>query len=260
MTAATLQNPDNHSKKAPAWRDVLPVHDAANLFPLISKDELGELAADIAKNGLLERIAVHFDREGKCQLLDGRNRLDALQSLGRNLFDDKGNLLSDLYRKLENDSESEIVAFIVSKNIRRRHLTAEQKRDLLVKLLKADPTKSDRQIAKMVGCDHKTASKKRREEEGRGEIPHVKRRSDSKGRKQPARKARTASPAKPKSNTTPTNTARLAAGGLAHLWGKSTPEQRSKFVNSVGLEAIFAAAPRNLQELFLAQLARGATV
>ena len=80
MTAATLQNPDNHSKKAPAWRDVLPVHDAANLFPLISKDELGELAADIAKNGLLEGIAVHFDREGKCQLLDGRNRLDALRN------------------------------------------------------------------------------------------------------------------------------------------------------------------------------------
>jgi hypothetical protein len=36
MTTAALQEPDNQSKKAPAWRDVLPVHDAANLFPLIS--------------------------------------------------------------------------------------------------------------------------------------------------------------------------------------------------------------------------------
>jgi hypothetical protein len=39
-------------------------------------------------------------------------------------------------------------AFVISANIRRRHLTAEQKRDLIAKVLKAQPRKSNRQIAK----------------------------------------------------------------------------------------------------------------
>jgi hypothetical protein len=35
-----------------SWRDELPVHPAAELFPMMSRDELIELGEDIKANGL----------------------------------------------------------------------------------------------------------------------------------------------------------------------------------------------------------------
>jgi hypothetical protein len=50
-------------------------------------------------------------------------------------------------------------------------------------LIKAQPEKSDRQIAEQAEVDHKTVAAARQEKEARGEIPHVEVRSDTKGRK-----------------------------------------------------------------------------
>jgi DNA repair exonuclease SbcCD ATPase subunit len=50
---------------------------------------------------------------------------------------------------------------------------AEQRRDLIVAALKADPAKSNRHIAEELGMDHKPVGKVRRELESQGEIPHV---------------------------------------------------------------------------------------
>jgi hypothetical protein len=88
--------------------------------------------------------------------------------------------------------------FVISANIHRRHLTAEQKRELIAKLLKAKPEVSDRQIAKQVKVDHKTVATVRKGRELRGEIPHVEARTDTKGRKQPAKKQ-----TQPKESTSP---------------------------------------------------------
>jgi hypothetical protein len=63
-------------------------------------------------------------------------------------------------------------------------------RDLIGKLLKADPQKSDRAIANQIGSDHKTVGAKRKLDEERGEIPQVRRRTDRKGRNQPSHKSR----------------------------------------------------------------------
>ena len=81
-------------------------------------------------------------------------------------------------------------AYVLSANVHRRHLSAEQKRDLIAKVLKAQPTKSNRTIAKQTKVDDKTVGKVRRELEGRAEIPHVDVVEDTKGRKQPAKKKR----------------------------------------------------------------------
>jgi hypothetical protein len=59
------------------WRDVYGVHPAANAFPLMNESELKELAGDIKKNGLRQKVVI-LDGE----VLDGRNRLEALQMLG----------------------------------------------------------------------------------------------------------------------------------------------------------------------------------
>jgi hypothetical protein len=42
--------PNSPSPKT--WRDVLPIHPAAELFPLMSEAELRELGEDIQANGL----------------------------------------------------------------------------------------------------------------------------------------------------------------------------------------------------------------
>ena len=67
---------------APSWRDFLPVHPAANLFPLMSPEELRKLGEDIDKNGLKLPIALWRapGSEAPAQLLDGRNRLDAIEA------------------------------------------------------------------------------------------------------------------------------------------------------------------------------------
>jgi hypothetical protein len=64
-------------------------------------------------------------------------------------------------------------AFVISANITRRHLTPEQKRDLLAELIKADPTQSNRQIAERAKVDHKTVGVVRTELETTGEIPQL---------------------------------------------------------------------------------------
>ena len=54
---------------------MLENHPAAEMFPLMSPDELRELADDIQKNGLLESPKLARDKEtGEETLLDGRNR------------------------------------------------------------------------------------------------------------------------------------------------------------------------------------------
>jgi hypothetical protein len=169
------------------WRAILPVHPAAELLPLVQGDDLSGLVGDIAVNGLRDKVDLYYDRDGKAWLLDGRNRLDALESLGEDLFDDKGKLRAEFQNfpppKLL--TEADCVLFVISKNIHRRHLTNQQKRDLVAKLLKEKPEASNRQIAKQVRVDHKTVAKVREQNEGRGEIPHVETRTDTKGRKQP---------------------------------------------------------------------------
>lgn len=43
------------------WRKLLPVHPAAELFPLMSEAEIRELADDIKKHGLRERVVLWDD-------------------------------------------------------------------------------------------------------------------------------------------------------------------------------------------------------
>src|SRR5215475_13505956 len=59
------------------WRDVLQIHPAAELFPLMTPDELHALGEDIKKKGLTSPIVLGRSHpQARAQLLDGRNRLD----------------------------------------------------------------------------------------------------------------------------------------------------------------------------------------
>lgn len=94
----------------------LEFHPIANCFPLIDGGEFDELVADIRANGVREPIILH---EG--MILDGRNRYRASAVAGVDcpMTDYRG----------EN-----AVAFVVSLNLRRRHLSEGQRAWVAAKL------------------------------------------------------------------------------------------------------------------------------
>jgi ParB-like chromosome segregation protein Spo0J len=181
---------------------VLSTHPACELFPMLPDVDLVELGENIRAHGLLHPIII-LSQDNNDLLLDGCNRLDAMVRVGikfnlscrqpgwwnLDILDENIPSTSvDLAETLGGDVDP--YAYVLAANVHRRHLTAEQKRDLIAKLLKAEPAKSDRQISKMVKVDHKTVGAVRAKKEACGEIPHVEERKDTKGRAQPAKKAK----------------------------------------------------------------------
>jgi DNA-binding Lrp family transcriptional regulator len=196
--------------KSKSWRDVLPIHPAAELFPRMSPDELRTLGEDIKQHGL--RIAVTVWKEQKqfpLKLLDGRNRLDAIEAVGFTIrVEDTGTDFDPAIRlwmrrssndmwwpieveEMRGDQGIDPYAFVISANIHRRHLTGYQRDELIAKLLKADPTKSNRRIAKMAKASHPHVAKVREQLEKKGDVETVTTSVDTKGRQQPAKKPQT---------------------------------------------------------------------
>ena len=182
-----------------SWRDVLPIHPAADLFPLMSEPELRELGEDIKKNGLRVTLVLWRDDHKKLSLLDGRNRLDAMELVGvpfgvklkKGEFSLTGPALNGVpLVDVSGNKNSDPYEFVLSANAHRRHLTAEQKRELIAKLLKAKPEASNNAVAKQVKADDKTVAKVRRELEATSEIPKLEKTvgADGKARKQPAKR------------------------------------------------------------------------
>jgi ParB-like chromosome segregation protein Spo0J len=160
-------------------------HPLANLFPLMEGEDFDALVADIKANELRESIVLF---EG--MILDGRNRYRAAQAAGLKLeyFDFTTTPSLERMKKAgKAERDAAAIAFVISKNIHRRHLTAEDKRKIVARLLKTNPERSNTAIAKIAKVDDKTVGAVRTDLERRSEIPNVKIRTDSKGRKQPAR-------------------------------------------------------------------------
>jgi ParB-like chromosome segregation protein Spo0J len=90
----------------------LKVHPFADTFPMMSAEELTELAADIKKNGL--RYSLTLDAAGEW-LVDGRNRAKACQIAG----------VEPRYEHLPEGVD--LIAYILSVNVERRHLNVGQR-------------------------------------------------------------------------------------------------------------------------------------
>jgi hypothetical protein len=200
----TVNNPvlvsqQESGARAQSWRDVLAVHPACELFPVLPADELKALGEDIVRNGLTSPIVLwRADPKGQVQLLDGCNRLDAIELVaghvtveGTTIIGLKDFIAFD--KVLELDESTDPFSYVVSVNVHRRHLTAEQKHDLIGKLLKATPDQSDRQIAETVKVSPTTVGVVRAKMEATSEVSKLDTRRDRRGRKQPARKTPTKS-------------------------------------------------------------------
>jgi hypothetical protein len=188
-----IRTPDPKQARQPkSWRDVLPIHPAAELFPRMSESELRELGEDIkARGGIHFPIVVY---EGK--LLDGRNRLDAMELVGLT-FDCTDKLNLRVHRL--NRQETDPYEFVLSANLHRRHLTSEQKRDLIAKVLKAKPEASNATVAKQTKTTDKTVAKVRSKLESTSEIPKLNKivGADGKSRPKTKKTKKSATPAAP---------------------------------------------------------------
>jgi hypothetical protein len=181
--------PKTRTAQAVPWRSVLAVHPAAELFPEMAKTEQRELADDIKRNGLQESIVVYDagpHANPRNYVPDGRNRLDALESIGRETVDINGNPTSPIFTTQQARKCFDPLAFVLTKNLHRRHLTAEQKRELIAKVLKEKPEASNRQIAEQLKVDHHKVASVRAEREATGEIAPVEKTVGKDGKERPA--------------------------------------------------------------------------
>ncbi|MGH7140867.1 MAG: ParB N-terminal domain-containing protein [Pirellulales bacterium] len=148
MTASTNQLPAtivstpivNVPALAPFAAAPLSVHPAAMLFPMMKGTDFGGLVEDIDTNGLREPIVVF-----QGQILDGRNRLRACEIAGVEP------------RFVEWDGVGSPLAFVVSRNLHRRHLN-ESQRSLIGAQVKAmfEEEAAERKAATQFGEDPRT--------------------------------------------------------------------------------------------------------
>lgn len=137
--AAAIKKAEAKESKAatvkPSWRDFWKVHPCANAFPLMSPDELQDLADNIDVNGLKVPVERRLTDHGVF-LIDGRDRLDALELAGVQLVDDKGGWLHPEYVHSpgEDYTDAQVVREGVGYNIHRRHLTDAQRAEIAAKL------------------------------------------------------------------------------------------------------------------------------
>lgn len=94
-----------------------PVHPAAELFPLMDDEQLAELAEDIRANGLIHPVVIFGGR-----ILDGRNRWRACERAG----------VQPTTTHYGGDSP---VAYAISVNQKRRHLTPAQRASVAAEAL-----------------------------------------------------------------------------------------------------------------------------
>jgi len=99
------------------------IHPVAALFPMVDGEAFKQLVADIKANGLIEPITLGYDES---MLIDGRNRYRACLEAG---VDPRYTRLGKHYDALA------IIEFIISKNLRRRHMDAGQRSFLGLGLL-----------------------------------------------------------------------------------------------------------------------------
>lgn len=94
------------------------VHPLADLFPLVDGQEYEDLRTSVRENGVVNRVTLY---QGK--ILDGRNRMRA--AIAEGVHVPTHNLPDD----------ADPVAFVLSQNITRRHLTPHDRAALAIKVM-----------------------------------------------------------------------------------------------------------------------------
>ena len=120
------------------------------LLPALSVEEFEALKADIAAHGVHHPIEV--DEHGR--ILDGHHRHRACTELG---IDPPLRVVSNL------DTDQDKRSHALRMNLSRRHLTRDQKRQVIAASITADPDLSDREHARRLGCSPTTVGTVRKQ-------------------------------------------------------------------------------------------------
>ena len=102
-------------------------HPCADVFPMMSDAELDDLAQDIKANGQRQPVVLWVDKDDRQWLLDGRNRVEALKRVG----------IDPVVTVRAPPGGGDPVAYVISTNIRRRHLTKAQQAELILLTVEA---------------------------------------------------------------------------------------------------------------------------
>jgi hypothetical protein len=127
-----------------SWRDDFKVHPAADVFPMMDDADLAKLAENIKANKLSVPVTFFVPErtiggdleylKANGVLADGRNRLEALERVGIEF----GPCMVETVHLPDAASQA---AFIIGRNVRRRHMTKEQIADALVAIAKLEEDK-----------------------------------------------------------------------------------------------------------------------
>jgi ParB-like chromosome segregation protein Spo0J len=186
----------------------------ADVMPPLTAEERAELKADIEQNGIAYPVIVTDTNE----LIDGLNRLEIAVELG---------LSTVPLKVLDGLSPERKRAMAEDLNTHRRHLSREQKHDLIARRLKAEPNRSNNAIATELQVSDKTVGSVRANLEACSEIPNTDKRVDTSGRKQPATKPpRPKAPVKPHKQPAPTPDPNVECSGSQEVQPEHAPTIR----------------------------------
>jgi transposase len=101
----------------------LSAHPLSELFPRMDAEELDSLGEDIKANGLKEAIWLFEDK-----ILDGNNRYSAGLKIGYRFKETD-------FRQFDPKVQGDPLAFVVSQNLHRRHLTESQRATIAATLV-----------------------------------------------------------------------------------------------------------------------------
>jgi len=128
------------------------------LLPELTTEEFAALRDDIAERGVM--VPVEVDDEGR--VLDGHHRARACEELGINY---PVVVRSGL-------TETEKRQHARRANLLRRHLSRQQRRQVIADVIADEPELSNRAVARLVGCSHNTVQQVRDDGRGGGQVDH----------------------------------------------------------------------------------------
>ncbi len=142
-------------------RTIIPRAGGYQLLPELPPDEYQALKADIAARGVL--VPIEVDEQGT--ILDGHTRFRAWCELAKN------EPPPVIVRPGLSEEEKRLHARRA--NLLRRHLTSQQKRELIADQLRETPNWSDRRVGRELGVDGKTVAGVRSGLAATAEIPQL---------------------------------------------------------------------------------------
>src|SRR5690348_16293831 len=103
---------------APRWRDHVQIHPSAALFPPMPPDGLAALGASIEAGGGKpdQPVTLFKPKKGPALLLDGVNRLDAIELAGLSVVSARGALLVT-HSTIEEHEGFDPLSFVIAMNL-----------------------------------------------------------------------------------------------------------------------------------------------